>query len=288
MKKHLYGILVTALFLVGLSVLLYPAISEYINEKHASRMIETYNAKLASYSEQEFSALFAAADAYNRTLRDTPAAFFDPSLAEGYSGTLDITGTGIMGYVTISKIGVELPIYHGVADTVLAVGAGHLEGTSLPVGGASVHSVLSGHRGLPSAKLFTDLNKLQIGDRFTVTVLNRVLTYEVDQIKTVRPTDTGDLQIASGQDYCTLLTCTPYGINSHRLLVRGVRVSSPDAPAQRPGVFVSNEAFRISTMLVAAVVLIPMLTVLMIALIVRDNQTRRREKRRSEGGNPKE
>ena len=287
MKKHLYGIIVTALFLVGLSVLLYPAISEYINEKHASKLIEDYSMKLADFSDSEFDELFAEADAYNRALHDNPAAFYEPALVKGYSEALDIVGNGIMGYVTIPKIGVELPVYHGVSDVVLQIGAGHLEGTSLPVGGSSTHAVLSGHRGLPSAKLFTDLNKLQIGDRFSVTVLNRVLTYEVDQIKIVRPTDTEDLLIRSGRDFCTLLTCTPYGINSHRMLVRGVRVES-EKTEEHIGVFVPNEAFRIHTMIVAMVTSVPLLALMLVLLSVYDKRIRRQNSRRNKGGDSQE
>lgn len=276
MKKHLYGIIVSALFLVGLCVFLYPAVSSYVNEKHASRMIATYHQALTEYTEEDFAEIFAKADAYNKALAETPSAFYDPELITGYQEILDIAGNGIMGYLSIDKINVEIPVYHGVSDLVLQIGAGHLEGTSLPVGGKSTHCVLSGHRGLPSAKLFTDLDKMQIGDRFEITVLDRVLTYEVDQIKIVRPTDTADLQIRTGMDECTLLTCTPYGINTHRMLVRGVRVQGDEKPEKTGGdVFVPNEAFRIHTLIVAAVAAIPMLAFVLILLSVQDRRARR-------------
>ena len=289
MRKHLYGIIVSALFLVGLCVFLYPAVSSYINEKHASRLIAAYHQALSDYSDEDFAEIFAQADAYNQALAETPAAFYDPALIPGYQEVLDIAGNGSMGYLSIDKIGVEIPVYHGVSDVVLQIGAGHLEGTSLPVGGQTTHCVLSGHRGLPSAKLFTDLNKLQIGDRFRITVLNRVLTYEVNQIKIVRPTDTADLRIRSGMDECTLLTCTPYGINTHRMLVRGVRVQGEDIP-DRTGkdVFVPNEAFRIHTLIVAAIAAIPLLAIMLVLLFVQDRRARRRLAGRKENNAAKQ
>ncbi len=246
-------------------------------------MIDTYNKALRNYSAEDFTEIFAQAEAYNQALAETPSAFYDPSLIEGYQEALDIAGNGSMGYLSIDKIGVEIPVYHGVSDVVLQIGAGHLEGTSLPVSGRSTHCVLSGHRGLPSAKLFTDLNKLQIGDRFTITVLDRVLTYEVDQIKIVRPTDTADLRIRNGRDNCTLLTCTPYGINTHRMLVRGVRVQGGKS-ADRTEVFVSNEAFRIHTLIVSAVTAIPLITLMFVLLFVQDSRARRLANQK----NPKE
>jgi sortase A len=171
-----------------------------------------------------------------------------------------------MGYIDIEKIGVELPIYHGVDEGVLKIGVGHLEGSSLPVGGENTHCILTGHRGLPSAKLFTDLDEMKIGDKFTVTVLDRVLTYEVDQIKVVLPEDTSELTIREGKDYCTLVTCTPYGINTHRLLIRGVRVEGGQAGT--PGIFVTNEAFRIDPTIVAAVIAVPLLITVTIVTVV--------------------
>lgn len=256
------------MFLIGSSVLLYPAISNYVNSKHASRVIATYNEALTSSDEDKLSGILDSAADYNTRLRSAlPDAFYIPSNVSGYGDTLDITGTGIMGYIDIDKIGVELPIYHGVSKEVLQVGVGHLEGTSLPVGGESTHCVLSGHRGLPSAKLFTDLDELEIGDEFTITILDRLLTYRIDQICIVLPTETDDLQIVNGKDYCTLMTCTPYGINTHRLLVRGVRTEN--AVVKR-NVFVKNEAFKVDTLIVAPIAAIPLLLIALILIFLHD------------------
>ena len=181
-----------------------------------------------------------------------------------------------MGYITISKIGVELPICHGTGDSVLQITAGHLEGTSLPVGGASTHAVISAHRGLPSAKLFTNLDQLEVGDTFTITVLDRVLTYEVDKISIVLPTETDELKITEGKDYVTLMTCTPYGINTHRLLVRGRRVETPD---QYKHLRVTAEALKIEPIIVAPVMALPMLLILLIGMLI---STRKPKKTRGE------
>ena len=267
------------MFIVGLSVLLYPAISNYINQKNASKVIGEYNDKLENTSDDRIEDMYAQAQDYNKRLADTASAFYNPESVKGYETTLDITGTGIMGYIDIDRIGVELPIYHTVDESVLGTGAGHLEGTSLPVGGESTHCVLSGHRGLPSAKLFTDLDELEVGDEFTITVLNKKLTYRIDQIKTVKPSETEDLQIESGKDYCTLMTCTPYGINSHRLLLRGVRVETAQ---DKPGIFVKNEAFRIDPLVVTPIVAVPMLVVVLIFVLVRDHRSKKKEEVRGE------
>lgn len=268
MKKHLFSILIIAMFLIGSSVLLYPAISNYVNSKHASKVIATYNEVLTNSDEDKLSGILDSATDYNTRLRSAlPDAFYIPSNVSGYGDTLDITGTGIMGYIDIDKIGVELPIYHGVSKEVLQVGVGHLEGTSLPVGGESTHCVLSGHRGLPSAKLFTDLDELEIGDEFTITILERLLTYRIDQIRIVLPTETDDLQIVNGKDYCTLMTCTPYGINTHRLLVRGIRTEN--AVVKR-NVFVKNEAFKVDTLIVAPIAAIPLLLIALILIFLHD------------------
>ncbi len=275
MKKHFFSIVILIMFIVGLSVLLYPAISEYINSKHASRVISEYNEKLSDSSESELNELFAEAENYNKRLRDNPSAFFEPSLIGGYEDVLDITGTGIMGYIDIDKINVELPIYHGIRKEVLQIGAGHLTGTSLPVGGESTHCVLSGHRGLPSARLFTDLDELEIGDTFTINVLDRRFTYEVDQIKTVLPEEYDDLRIVDGKDYCTLLTCTPYGINTHRLLVRGVRIENDEN--KRLGVFVRNEAFRIDPLIVAPIAAVPLLVITFTLIFISDKRNRKKQ-----------
>ena len=259
MKKHLSTILLVLVFLVGLSVVLYPTVSDWVNRRNASRALVSYDETVNALSDADYEAYFAAADDYNRRLAATENAFYKPELVSGYEQTLDLTGTGIMGYITIQKIGVELPIYHGTGEGVLQVAAGHLEGSSLPVGGAGTHAVISAHRGLPSAKLFTNLDELEVGDTFTVTVLDRVLTYEVDRISIVLPNETDLLQPALGKDYLTLMTCTPYGINPHRLLVRGHRVETVE---NQKHIRVTADAVRVQPAVVAPLLAVPLLVLL--------------------------
>lgn len=266
MKKNLSTILLVAVFLVGLSVLLYPAISDFINSKTQSRAIANYDKILEEMDEEDYKELIKQAESYNRHLKKTKNGFYSPEKIEGYSELLNVGGTGIMGYISIEKIKVELPIYHGTTEGVLQIAAGHLQGTSLPVGGESTHAVLSAHRGLPSAKLFTNLDDLEIGDRFTITVLDRLLTYEVDKIRIVKPNEEKELQIVEGEDYCTLMTCTPYGINTHRLLVRGRRCENADDTSK---IHVENEAYVIDPIVVVPVVAAPMLLLLLIVLLVK-------------------
>ena len=276
MKKNKSTIILILVFFVGLSVMLYPTISDYVNQLHQSRAVATYAADVDKLSDADYTAYFSAADAFNAQITADPDALYFPDRFPTYERTLDVTGTGIMGYITISKIGVELPIYHGTSDAVLQVAAGHLEGTSLPVGGASTHAVISAHRGLPSAKLFTNLDQLEVGDTFTITVLDRVLTYEVDKISIVLPTETDELKIAEGKDYVTLMTCTPYGINTHRLLVRGRRVETPD---QYKHLRVTAEALKIEPIIVAPIMALPMLLILLIGMLL---STRKPKKTRGE------
>ena len=224
MKKHSGTILLVLIFFVGLAVMLYPTISDYINQRNQTRVVNSYAQQVDGLSDADYTAYFDAADVFNQEIAADPDALYHADRFSTYSTTLDVTGTGIMGYITIPRIGVELPIYHGTSDAVLQVAAGHLEGTSLPVGGESTHAVISAHRGLPSAKLFTHLDRLEVGDTFTITVLDRELTYEVDKISIVLPTEVDELKVVDGKDYVTLMTCTPYGINTHRLLVRGHRI----------------------------------------------------------------
>ncbi len=264
MKKQKSTIILILVFFVGLSVMLYPTISDYINQRTQSRAVASYAESVDNLTDADYSAYFDAADAFNAQVAANPLALYHPDQLTGYYDTLDITGTGIMGYVTIAKIGVELPIYHGTSEGVLQVAVGHLEGTSLPVGGASTHAVISAHRGLPSAKLFTNLDQLEEGDTFTITVLDRVLTYEVDQISIVLPTETEELLVTPGKDYLTLMTCTPYGINSHRLLVRGRRVETPD---QLKHIRVISEAIRIEPIITTPLLAMPMLLLLLLMLL---------------------
>jgi sortase A len=260
MKKHLPTIILVLIFLIGLLVLLYPVISNYINSIHQSQAIAGYVDVVDRCSKDDIAKEFSAADDYNAALRKTPDAFFKPKLVDGYKDTLDISGTGIMGYLTIDKIDVKLPIYHTTDESILQVAVGHLEGTSLPVGGAGTHSVISGHTGLPSAKLFSDLDELEMGDIFVITMLDRKLTYQVDQIKVVLPSEVDDLQIVDGKDYCTLMTCTPYGINSHRLLVRGTRTKNIiEAPAESD----NTDIFWFMLIAIAAQILLILFIVLM-------------------------
>ena len=277
MRKNLSTIILILIFLVGLSVMLYPSVSDAVNRKHQSRAVAGYAEEVEQLSDADYQTYFDAADAYNRQLNTTPNAFYKPDLVSGYAQTLDISGTGIMGYITIPKISVELPIYHGTDEGVLQVAADHLEGSSLPVGGAGTHAVISAHRGLPSAKLFTNLDELEVGDRFTITVLNRVLTYEVDQISIVLPTEIDQLLPTEGMDYVTLMTCTPYGINTHRLLVRGKRVETTESQKH---IRVAADAFRIEPIIVAPILAIPMLLAALVGVLVAPHLRKRSKRRR--------
>ena len=277
MRKNLSTIILILIFLVGLSVMLYPSVSDAVNRKHQSRAVAGYAEEVEQLSDADYQTYFDAADAYNRQLNTTPNAFYKPDLVSGYAQTLDISGTGIMGYITIPKISVELPIYHGTDEGVLQVAAGHLEGSSLPVGGAGTHAVISAHRGLPSAKLFTNLDELEVGDRFTITVLNRVLTYEVDQISIVLPTEIDQSLPTEGLDYVTLMTCTPYGINTHRLLVRGKRVETTESQKH---IRVAADAFRIEPIIVAPILAIPMLLAALVGVLVAPHLRKRSKRRR--------
>ena len=277
MRKNLSTIILILIFLVGLSVMLYPSVSDAVNRKHQSRAVAGYAEEVEQLSDADYQTYFDAADAYNRQLNTTPNAFYKPDLVSGYAQTLDISGTGIMGYITLPKISVELPIYHGTDEGVLQVAAGHLEGSSLPVGGAGTHAVISAHRGLPSAKLFTNLDELEVGDRFTITVLNRVLTYEVDQISIVLPTEIDQLLPTEGMDYVTLMTCTPYGINTHRLLVRGKRVETTESQKH---IRVAADAFRIEPIIVAPILAIPMLLAALVGVLVAPHLRKRSKRRR--------
>ena len=218
-------IILILVFLVGLSLLLYPTVSNYWNALHQSQAIVEYSQEVEKMDQELYEKLWSEAIQYNKTLTNHPNRFeMTEEEKQEYDKLLNVSGNGIMGYIEIPAIDCFLPIYHGTNEAVLQTSIGHLEGSSLPTGGAGTHCVVSGHRGLPSARLFTDLDKLKEGDRFVLKVLDRTLTYEVDQILTVDPYDLEALAIDPQQDYCTLVTCTPYGINTHRLLVRGRRV----------------------------------------------------------------
>lgn len=265
-KAAVSTIILILVFLVGLSLLLYPTISDFWNSLHQSRAITEYAGQVAGLDNNTYEALWAEAQAYNETLIGKPDRFnlTEEELKE-YGGYMSVSGTSVIGYIEIGKIGCYLPIYHGTDESVLQVGVGHLEGSSLPVGGESTHTVISGHRGLPRAKLFTDLDQLEVGDTFVLYVLDEMLTYEVDQIRIVEPQEIGELEIVEGEDYCTLVTCTPYGINTHRLLVRGHRVENA---ATASDVRVTADAMQIEPILAAPVVAVPMLLLLLVGLLV--------------------
>ena len=262
-------LLVLAL-LAGLFLLLYPTVSDYWNSLHQTRTITSYAENVAQLDRTEYEEMWAAAQRYNRTLpkRENAFALTEEQKRE-YESLLNASGNGVMGIVEIPKIGCVLPIYHGTDDAVLQIAVGHLEWSSLPVGGEGTHCVLSGHRGLPSARLFTNLDQLAVGDRFLLRVLDETLTYEVDQILIVEPQEVAALGITEGGDSCTLVTCTPYGINTHRLLVRGHRVEND---AQTKAVRVTADALQIEPLLVAPIAAIPLLVILLAVLLLTEQR----------------
>ncbi len=266
MKKFsLSNILLILIFLAGLSLLLYPTVADYVNTRTQSRAVTEYTSQVLNMEDNLYRQILADARDYNARLLDKNSLFsMTQENLEDYHSQLNLAGNGLMGTIQIPRIDVNLPIYHTVDESVLHVGVGHIEWTSLPVGGENTHTVLSGHRGLPSAKLFTDLDKMQLGDTFTIQVLEETFTYEVDKILVVNPDDVENLSILEGQDLCTLVTCTPYGINSHRLLVRGTRIeNAKEAKVIR----VTADAMLIDPLLMAPLVAAPMLLVLLIALL---------------------
>lgn len=256
-------ILLVLIMLAGLGVFLYPSISDWWNSMHATQAIAGYVDAVADMSKEEKANMLKAAKKYNDA-RPNGVNFnlSDEELAE-YKSLLDITGTGIMGYIQIPSIGVNLPIYHTVDEGILQIAVGHIPGSSFPIGGKRTHAVLSGHRGLPSAKLFSDLDKLKEGDIFTVTVLDRVVTYQADQIRIVLPEETDELAIVDGKDYCTLSTCTPYGINTHRILLRGHRIKNINGD-----VAIAAEATRIPTYIVVPAVGVPILFIMLVIMLI--------------------
>ncbi len=267
-RGRLGNVLLILIFIVGIGILLYPSVSDWWNKRASSRAIFSYEEAVSGLTQKDYSGLFAKAEAWNERLADvgTEAFLLPEKTTDDYWEILDVTGTGIMGYVTIDKINISLPIYHGTSDSVLSSGAGHIEWSSFPIGGAGTHSVISAHRGLPSARLFTDLDRLEAGDTFTITVLDQILTYEVDQILIVLPNELQNLYIEKGQDYCTLLTCTPYGINTHRILVRGRRTENGETGGR--SVRVKSDAIQIEPIMVAPLIAAPILLILLIVLLL--------------------
>ena len=270
--SRVLNVILVVILLVGIGLLVYPTFSDWWNSQHQTRAIVNYDSTVAEMDDSETEEMLAAAIAYNEWLYESNHGLgLDDDELEEYESILDVTGTGIMGYIEIEKIDVYLPIYHTTSDSVLAVATGHLEGTSLPVGGESTHCVISGHRGLTSARLFTDLDELELGDTFTIHVLGEVLTYEVDQILIVLPTETSALNIEEGEDYVTLLTCTPYGINTHRLLVRGHRVET----VEESTVVVTADATQIDSTVVAFVLAVVMIVIFLVIMLVKPVRKKR-------------
>lgn len=266
MRNKLTTILLVLAFFAGLSLLLYPTVSDYWNSLHASQAVADYAENVRNLEAEKYEQVLQDARNYNQMLPYKHTTFALSEEDKGaYDTLLDISGTGVMGYIEIPTINISLPVYHGTEDAVLQIAVGHLEWSSLPVGGEDTHCVLSGHRGLPSAKLFTNLDKLVVGDKFVMRVLDEVLTYEVDQILIVEPTDVSTLIIEAGKDLCTLVTCTPYGFNSHRLLVRGHRIENQE---EAQAIRVTSDAIQIEPLIVAPAVALPMLLVLLMILLV--------------------
>ena len=262
-KENYLTISLVGILLIGLSLLLYPTVSDYWNSFHQSEAVAGYVQDAEDMSEQKKAEMLAATQAYNQTLQTGVIPDLNLSRAEAkiYDQMLDVTSTGIMAYIEIPKLNTTLPIYHGTDDSVLQVAIGHIPGTSLPVGGKGTHAVISGHRGLASAKLFTDIDRLVEGDTFIIQVLDETLTYEVDQILTVTPDDVSALAIDPEQDYVTLMTCTPYGVNTHRLLVRGHRIANQENAAR-----VTSETSQVKPLMVASFLVIFILIVLLLVV----------------------
>lgn len=264
MKDHKITMLMILFFFIGLLVFFYPTLSNYYNEKNQSRTIYNYENILKNTNQIDFEKVKNDAVEYNKKLSKLKEPLLTYDTLNNYKKLLNVNDDGMMGYLTIDKIKVELPIYHTVSETVLNSSVGHLERTSLPIGGKGTHSVLSAHRGLPSAKLFTELDKLEIGDTFKITILDETHVYKVDKISIVKPDDRNELKIDKDNDYVTLLTCTPYGINTHRLLVRGVRVQG-DIKKD----YITTEGFKVNRLIVMPVIALPIIALLLIVLLIK-------------------
>ena len=271
-RKHFTTILLVLILLTGVSLLLYPTVSDYWNSFHQSQAIASYVEAVAEIDNTDYEKMWQEAVAYNEKLKDNSGRWTptDEELEE-YERLLNVSDTGIMGYIEIPKIKVSLPIYHGTDEAILQIAIGHIPGSSLPVGGKGAHCVVSGHRGLPSAKLFTDLDQLEEGDLFMMRILDETLTYEVDQVRIVEPEELSDLEIDEDKDLCTLVTCTPYGINSHRLLVRGHRVENLKEDTIR----VTADAQQIDPVMVAPAVAVPLILLLGIGAWIGGRRRRR-------------
>lgn len=273
--------------LVAFAVLLYPTYSRYLNEKNGSKVVSEYDEKSVKLSHAEKEQMLADARAYNQEMLGNidlidPFSQTEPEVDERYESLLNVEGSGMMGYVKIPKINVELPIYHGTSESVLQAGVGHFQGTSLPVGGDSTHTVLTGHRGLPDKTLFTNMDKMEVGDIFYIKVLDATLAYEVDQILTVLPEDTEALSIVPGQDYATLVTCTPFAINTHRLLVRGHRIPYEEANKKEPDTEIKPELSFTTKVLIVTIIVIFIGLVGAITYYIRDRKRRKQSDKKDE------
>lgn len=279
MKKGRFStVILILIFVAGLSLLLYPSIANYWNSVYSTHAISVYSEKTKQLTKEEYTDIWEAAQKYNRnTIANNAEHRLKDSDVPIYESLLNLDGNGVMGYIEIPIIEVTLPLYHGTSEEVLQKGVGHVDWTSLPVGGKSTHAVLSGHRGLPSAKLFTNLDKLAAGDVFMLRILDEVLTYEVDQILIVEPQDVEALRVVAGEDYCTLVTCTPYGINTHRMLVRGHRIENA---AEAMTVHITAEAIQIEETIVAPIIAAPILLLLLIVLLFQPTGGRKRSSTR--------
>ena len=279
-NDRIINLILIGVMVLGVLIVAYPTISDWWNSYHSTRVIASYTERVAAIDTSEAEAMLAEAEAYNAALTEHEGRFAltDEEL-KYYNSILDVTGTGIMGYVEIPKLHISLPIYHGSGESVLQTAIGHLEGTSFPVGGTGTHAALTGHRGLPSARLFTDIDQLADGDYFAIHILNRTVTYEVDQIHIVLPEEMEDLKIEPDKDYCTLITCTPYGINTHRLLVRGKRVDNDLEILD-----VSADAQQVQPGLTALGIAIPMLTLALIYILIMTSRKASRKKAKQKQG----
>lgn len=264
MRKRKTTIIMIIFFFIGLLTLFYPSLSNYYNEKKQSRMISNYENIINGNNFIDFEKEKESAINYNIALSKIKEPLLNYDRLNNYYDLLNINKDGMMGYITIEKIKVELPIYHGTSNEVLNSSVGHIEGSSLPIGGLTTHSVLSAHRGLPSAKLFTNLDRLEIGDTFKITILDEVLTYQVDKIVIVKPNNRDNIKIEENKDYITLLTCTPYGINTHRLLVRGVRIENTKKKS-----YITTEGFKINNLIVVPILSMPVILLLLIITIIK-------------------
>lgn len=268
MKKNILKIILFSTLFIGLSILTYPFISQYYNSKVQSRVVDSYKKNLENIKEEDYTHIFNEGDNYNKELLKLSYPLIEYKKLTNYNSIININNDGMIGYIKIDKLKLELPIYHGTSPSVLNVAVGHLEGSSLPIGGPSTHSVLAAHRGLQNKELFTNITKLELGDTFTITVLDRVLTYQVDNIIVVKPNDTTYLEIEENKDYVTLFTCTPYGLNFHRLLVRGTRIETKE----EKNIIITKEAHQTNKTLVTLILSIPILIILILYIVLKPSK----------------